>query len=271
MRVRSLLLVAAAWLLLAPGKAGAITVDAFGPNGAGGAVNDQSFSVGGGGEVFELDAFVNIAGQDLNGAAPGTSAQLSVDPLPAGLDYTFSFALSADATDIILSYEFENNTGSLVEDLVFLSFLDAEIDEPLNGFFDELAALSGTPAAGQGFEADEPGYAFGDIFDHLQDGALDGSNIFPPQDDVSMALSFALDPLAAGALAEIQVMISEDGDFLGGFAMTQTDADPRSTTEITYSGVASVSAGSGPPVPEPHAALLFAVGLGVVGRSLRRR
>ncbi|MDQ2694015.1 MAG: hypothetical protein M3Z21_01305 [Pseudomonadota bacterium] len=53
--------------------------------------------------MFELDAFLNVAGQDLNGGFFGTSAQLSIDPLPAGLDFAFTPSLSADATDLTLT------------------------------------------------------------------------------------------------------------------------------------------------------------------------
>src|SRR6185295_16117467 len=71
----------------------AITVGAFGIHGEGGTKNGQNFQIGSGGSVFELDAFLNIAGLDLNGTnlnQKGTSAQLSRDSLPAGLVYTFS-------------------------------------------------------------------------------------------------------------------------------------------------------------------------------------
>ena len=78
---------ALAVLLAVP--ASAITAGPFGPNGEGGLVNGQLFEIGPGGVVFEIDSFLNIAGQDLNGSDVGTSAQLSIDPLPTGLDYAF--------------------------------------------------------------------------------------------------------------------------------------------------------------------------------------
>ena len=92
--------------LLIPCSGGAISLTAFAPQGEGGSANGQNFTIGSGGDVFELDAFVNIAGLDLNGADFGTSSQLSFDPLPSGLNYNFSAALSPDSSDLTLTYSF---------------------------------------------------------------------------------------------------------------------------------------------------------------------
>ena len=244
----------------------AITADPFGPNGEGGVINGQSFSIGTGGEVFEVDGFVNIAGEDLNGGDFGTSAQLSIDALPAGLDYVFASEISVDTTDITLSYSFTNNTGAALTDVIFISFLDVEIDEEINTFFNEIATTNGVLATGQSFEADEPGFLFGDIFDNALLGTLDDTNIFPPAEDVSMALGFDFD-LAVGETTTIDILISEDGDSIGTFNMVQTDEDPQSLTTITYSGEVRPEAG----IPEPGSATLFAAGALLVGGALRRR
>jgi len=256
-------------LVASPGLA--ITVSGpFGALGSGGATNGQTIGVGSGAEVFETTGFLNVAGLDLNGGAQGTSAQFDVDPLPAGLSVSFSSMLQDSGTDLILSWQVTNNT-SAAADASFLHFLDAEIDEPINTFFNETASVVGALAAGQGFEADEPGFQFGDIYDNLLNGSLDGTNIFGSPEDVSLALSFDLGTLAVGGSALIDVMISEDGDFLGGFALEQQDADPASTTVVTYSGVAVTRAPPGPVIPEPSAALVFAVGVLVIGRTLLKR
>lgn len=250
--------------------ASAITLGApFAPLGTGGSVHGQTISVGSGGEIFETQAFLNVAGLDLNGGAIGTSAQLDLDSLAAsGLSVGFGASLQDGNSDLLMSWQITNTTSSAL-DVTFLHFVDAEIDETLNTFFNETASTSGTPAAGQGFEVDEPGFVFGDVFDNLLAGSLDGINIFPPAEDVAMALSFALGPLAGGASAVVDVMVSEDGDFLGPFAITHTDTDPGSPTAITYSG--AVRSGPGPAVPEPMAALAFALGAAVVGLAVRRR
>lgn len=193
MELKACAAIAAAVLSLAGHSAArAITFDPFAAGGAGGTQNGQTIAIGAGGGVFELDAFLNIAGQDLNGGFFGTSARLSIDPLPAGLDFAFAPSLSADATDLTLSYSFTNNTGMALEDVTFLSFLDAQIDEPVNGFFNEFAVEAGMLGVERSFEVDEPGFMFGDIFANLLRGSLDGFNALPPgsPDNVSMALSF---------------------------------------------------------------------------------
>ncbi len=239
-------LVAPLAFVLGAHPAGAITVGAFGPGGSGGSnpASGQTFTFGGGGDVFELDAYVNIAGQDLNGGAFGTSAQLSTDPLPAGLDFSFSSILSPDATDITLTYQLANNTGSDIASLSFFSYVDADIDEPINTFFNELASTSGVLAPGQSFEIDEPGIFFGDIRDNLDLGLLDDLNALGAPEDVAMALGFDL-AVAAGEIASIAIQLSEDGDSIGSFAITQRDDDPASLDELTFSGEASVAAAGG--------------------------
>ena len=150
----------------------------------------------------------------------------------------------------------------------------AEIDESINTFFNELAAVNGVLAAGQNFEADEPGFLFGDIFTNLQNGQLDGTNAFPPSDDVSMAISFDIALLAAGDSVVFEYLVSEDGDTLGTFSMTQSDTDPGSDTLITFSAQSSATGpgpGPGQPIPEPSGAALFAAGCLLVGHRLGRR
>jgi hypothetical protein len=250
---------------LAALPAGAIVVGgAFGPGGEGGDANGQPIQIGPGGAVFEVDAFVSIEGQDLNGAGTsGTSAQLSADPLPSGLAYAFASSLEDSDTDLRLRYTFTNNTGGALAGVSFFSFVDAEIDEVLNTFFNEYAETSGSLASGQSFEADEPGFVFGDLFTNLLDGALDGSNGVPisAPDDVALALGFSLGTLGIGQSAIVEILLSQDGDRLGSFALTHRDSDPESLTVITLSGLV---------VPEPATALLLAGGLAAIGMARRR-
>jgi hypothetical protein len=276
MRTRSVLfsLAPSAVLLLFCLQARAISFTPFGPNGEGGSLNGQTFTVGSGGAVFQVDAFVNQSGSDLNGATTGSSAQLSADPLPAGLDFSFSTQLSADGSDLLLSYAFTNNTTETMTGLTLLSFLDAEIDEPTTTFFNEYATILGVLGAGQNFEVDEPGYTTGDIFENLLLGALDGSNTITigNPDDVSMALSFQVATLESGQTATMEIMISEIDHSIGSFAIRQADFSTSSTTTITYSGRVSLSS-TEPPVeviPEPRAAMLYAAGMLLVSASLRR-
>lgn len=77
-----------------------------------------------------------------------------------------------------------------------------------------------------------------------------------------MALSFTLGPLAPGQIARFELLISEDGDLLGDFALRHLDANPASTTIVTYSGRAML-------LPEPGIVLLL--GTGLAGLALRCR
>lgn len=245
-------------LLFSAPAARAIVVAPFGPNGTyQRAPGPPVFQIGSGGFVEEIDAFVRPDG------AP-VATRLSTGAVPAGLALSFSATLSADQSDLLLTYEFLRTAPAPLGSLTFLSFVDLEIDETLNTFFNEYGEMAGAPAPGQGWEIDEPGFVSGNLFANALAGVLDGTNAVPAStpDDVAMALSFALGPLGPGQIARFEVMLSQDGDAIGGLALCQLDADPRSTTVVTYSGRASV-------VPEPGTALLL--GAGITGVALRRR
>src|SRR3972149_901853 len=126
-----------AWLFITVVPVRAITVSVgFGPGGEAGAGLGYPITLFGAetseGDVFQLDAFLyldsdgNGVPDDLNGGFDGVTAQLSVDPLPLGLDYGFGYTLPDDS-NLLLTYTFTNNTGSVLSDLRFFSFLDAEI------------------------------------------------------------------------------------------------------------------------------------------------
>jgi hypothetical protein len=267
MKLVRILIVPIVFICLAfPSLSLAISADAFGAWGEGGLLNGQAFDIGAGGEVYEIDSFLHIKGQGLNGITSGTAAQLSLDPLQAGLDFMFSATLSDLDSDITLSYSFQNNTGSDITSLTFISFLDTQIDEQSNGFINETATTSGALVDGQGWEADEPDYLFGNIFANAQNGSPDNSNIFPPDDDVAMSLSFARHTLYAGQTLVWEIMLSEDGDTIAPGAFAFTHADMSTDTLITYSG-------SGPAlVPEPNTGLLVALGLvGLTAANRRER
>ena len=285
---------AAALLLAAP--ASAIGLDPFGTLGRGGLAQGQAFSAGLGTEIYEIDSYLNVAGEDLNGGADGTSGRLGAD-LIEGFEISFASSLSDSDTDITLTYSIER-TGGEAGDVQFISYVDAQIDDFVNGFFNESAETSGTLAAGQAFEIDEPFFA-GDILENVLSGDLDSTNSFAgefSEEDVAMALSFDLGTLDTGDQAVIEIMLSEDGDGLGSWLMTQSDLDPSSPDRLSYSGRATVQeaqasltepasapiplaaeeasgsgSGSAPAVPEPSAALVFALGSLVVGRASRRR
>ena len=90
-------------LSFAPFAAG-ITHEPLGPRNAGGTRNGAALAIGAGGTVYELDAFLYIPGEDLNGSNQGVVARLSADALPTGLVcVTTNELLDADS-DLVLAY-----------------------------------------------------------------------------------------------------------------------------------------------------------------------
>src|SRR5207249_6543324 len=101
------------WAAMKAVQTQAIAVGPLGSKGEGGTKNGQSLQVGAGGSVYELDAFLSVQGQDLNGSQVGTSAQLSQNSLPLGMLYNFSWALSSNKADLVLTYTFSNTTSTV--------------------------------------------------------------------------------------------------------------------------------------------------------------
>jgi len=211
-------------------------------------ISAQAITIGADGKVIELDAYLNIGGEDLNGSAFGTSAQLSLDSLPTGLDFSFNSTLSSDSKDLTLRYTFVNKTGKAIQNITFLSFLDVDIGT--SGYSD-YATTNGSLAAGENFEVDSPAGDYPPIFDNLLNGALSGTNAFPNSSqtgDVSMALSFSQAELAENKSFIIDIMISEAARSRS-FSLIQHDT--ASPTTVTYSGAIITAS-----VPEASSFLL---------------
>jgi len=144
-------------------------------------------------------------------------------------------------------------------------FVDHEIDELANGFSNETGATSGSPAAGQSWEIDEPGWFNGDIYGNLGAGDLDngigtsiyGNTTFP--DDVSMAMGWDFD--VADVPAVITFNLSDTAP-LSGFYLIQNDPDSSASIYFSSTLVA---------IPAPGALMLGAIGAGCVGWLHRRR
>ncbi|MGH8547579.1 MAG: PEP-CTERM sorting domain-containing protein [Methylococcales bacterium] len=137
-------------------------------------------------------------------------------------------------------------------------YVDHEIDEAINTFFNEYGSVQGSPVAGQSWEIDEPGFVFGDIFSNFTNGTLDNSNGVPAgsPDDVAMSLAwgFLLNP---GEVATLNFLIAQIPP-VSGFYLTQTD--PDSQESIYFYSNLTISGGSGA-VPEPGILFLFGIGL----------
>lgn len=150
----------------------------------------------------------------------------------------------------------------------FSLFLDHEIVEDLNTFFNEIGTASGAPAAGQSWEIDEPGWVFGDIYDNFLVGTLDNSNGVPDTapDDVSMALGWNF-TLGADETGVLSFNVSETPPN-AGFYLMQTD--PDSQQSIFFSSSLTIR-GQGVPDGGSSLVLLLGAMTGLVGWRSRRK
>lgn len=113
-----------------------------------------------------------------------------------------------------------------------LLYVDHELSESINTFFNELGSVHGTPPAGLSWEIDEPGFGPnpGDIFDNALAVSLDNSVGKSGPDDVSMALnwSFSLQPGEKGTLSFLLGTVQPSGFYL-------QHSDPASGESVYFS------------------------------------
>lgn len=147
-------------------------------------------------------------------------------------------------------------------------YLDYEIDEPINTFFNEYG-IEGLAPAGLSWEIDEPGFVFGDIYAHFNANSLDNTNSVPSgfEDDVAMAMIWDV-TLAAGWSARATFLISDTAP--QGFYLTQVD--PDSVYALYMSSYLETKEGQfGPTIPEPSTIILVLSGLGLAVAARFRR
>ena len=178
----------------------------------------------------------------------------------AGLDVTFNNSLNVDDIGNV-SWRVVNNSGRDLTDVSFFGFLDADIDESINTFFNESGALVSINGAGasdtaaDSWEIDEPGFVLGDIYDNILAGILDNLNAVTAglEDDVSLALGFSIGTLLSGQslLAKFDISLNN----IGGLSHT----DPDSNITFYFNG--SVALQYVNDIPEPGIFLLFVTGL----------
>jgi hypothetical protein len=143
-----------------------------------------------------------------------------------------------------------------------LAYVDHEIDEVSNTFFNELGGTSGSPAPGESWEIDEPGWVFGDIYTNFVAGALDNSSGLTGPDDVSMALGWDFS-LMAGETGHVLFTLTETKP-PGGFYLWQYD--PDSDAYVYFTSALTIRGGQ---VPEPG--ILLLLGTGLLGLAAARR
>jgi len=184
---------------------------------------------------------------------------------------------SAPANWNLAAFDIGTGLGTIMASITgagahnILVFLDLEIDEDINTFFNEFGAVGG-PAPGPGFwwEIDEPGYVFGDIYDNFVAGALDGLNGVTARspDDVSFALGRAF-TLTADETATLNFRTSLVAP-IGVPYLIHTD--PDSDVSVYFSSDIDIrGGGEPPPIPEPGTLTLLGLGLAAAARRLRQR
>jgi hypothetical protein len=146
-------------------------------------------------------------------------------------------------------------------------YVDPEIDQVSNTFFNEYARTVGTADSRLSWQLDDP--FFGTIWSNAQSNALDKSNavatIAPGQNDVAMAMMWNFN-LLQGETATVTFSIF-DAKPTTAFYLEQID--PDSNASLYFSTTLNIQDGGTPSVPEPSTFILL--GSALAGLALYRK
>jgi hypothetical protein len=209
-------------------------------------------------EIFESGAFVNsstLGSSSLQYLTSGLN-----DFAGSGIDISFTNGLNSQNYGN-LTWQFTNNTSITLSNVSLFGFVDAEIVETFNTFFNEYGSYISVTGSGSGdinpdsWEIDEPGYVFGDVYANMLNGALDNTNAVPLglEDDVSLALGFELGDILVGQTWSMSLSISATD--IGGLY----HGDAPSGTGAYINGTAVVYPATS--VPEPSSVMVLLLGL----------
>jgi hypothetical protein len=195
-------------------------------------------------------------------------------PLPADFDTSlFNFATGLGTITI----DYRPGAGAFS----IIGYFDHDITGLTNGVENEFGYTSGTPAAGQSWELDDPGYGFwppyvGDLVTNVLAGTLDnmirnGAGNGP--DDIGMALgwNFTIPDDTQRAILTFTLSAVAPGS---GFYLNQHDPLPVGTPgeDIYFSSSLDITNIPTGVIPEPGTMLLLGTGLALAARrKLRNR
>ena len=142
--------------------------------------------------------------------------------------------------------------------------LDAEIDQGLNTFYNEVGSAHGLLGAGQSWQIGDP-MVSGGVYDLTAAGALTNSDLnLGLANDVALALGYNF-TLTGSQMASLDFYLSGTKP-TSGFYLEQYD--PESDVSLYFNSKLTITDKN--PVPEPSTLLLLAAGVGGIAIFRRR-